>query len=297
MWKDLIARFCIPAATDTSPSVRSAALDCMSALPRPALLNDDEFRATCGLACLQTHEDTDAGVRSSSLHALGGFASLPVFKDSKFVSDLAAALPSAIRDENINVRIRAGWALANLCDCDPGTAGCVVLTNASLDLMFALALHSARDNEKCRSSGVRAIGNILKIGSSQFVERNVEGSLKEAVVILIKQVETGPFKHINIDSVSWREELMNKLVTATCTSKNFKVRINTAQAICEIRSLSGFGGYDGATEIENALRLSLGSIDAHLQDFNYGEFRYKEQLEEQMSRAIDHVHRLRSQGQ
>ena len=173
---------------------------------------------------------------------------------------------------------------------------------------------------------MRAIGNILRICSKDFVTRYEETDLKDAVVVLTKQFDSGAVKvggflslklmlvffltnrdffsfflfftqtrwnaahaacnllqspHVDITHVSWRDQLISRLTSATTTNKNFKVRINTALALCHVRSIEGYGGRHKAEDTLAALIRALDTVD-NLEDSHFGEFRYKEQLETQV---------------
>lgn len=60
------------------------------------------------------------GVKDELLRAkfpkFGVKLSLTVIQDPTFLSDAARSLIESMKDENLNVRVRACWSLANLCD-------------------------------------------------------------------------------------------------------------------------------------------------------------------------------------
>ena len=48
--------------------------------------------------------------------------------------------------------------------------------------------------EKCRSNGVRALGNIFHILPKEWVQLEVDGLVKEIIEVLIKNINSGPVK-------------------------------------------------------------------------------------------------------
>lgn len=61
--------------------------------------------------------DIDANVRASACRALGVFVLFPSLReDAMFVSDMTKAILLQKDDKTILVRVRASWAIGNLCD-------------------------------------------------------------------------------------------------------------------------------------------------------------------------------------
>jgi hypothetical protein len=100
-------------------------------------------------------------VTSSSIGALGVFTTLPTLRaDSLFLTDLVHVIPPLVRQKNLMIRIRASWALANLCDAMLG----VECSETVVELLYDSAIHTCRDNDKCKGNGVRALGCLWKMG-------------------------------------------------------------------------------------------------------------------------------------
>ena len=49
-------------------------------------------------------------------------------------------------------------------------------------------------NTKCRSNGVRALGNIFNVLPKEWIQAEIEGLIKEIIEVLIKNINTGPVK-------------------------------------------------------------------------------------------------------
>jgi hypothetical protein len=61
--------------------------------------------------------DADANVRAAACRALGVFVLFPSLReDPLFVSDMTKAILLQRDDKTILVRVRASWAIGNLCD-------------------------------------------------------------------------------------------------------------------------------------------------------------------------------------
>jgi hypothetical protein len=80
------------------------------------------------------------------------------------------------------------------------------------------------------------------------------------------------------------------------TSKNFKVRIAAASALGEMKSLGQFGG-DKAEQrqtlnsVVSSLQDALAKTD-DLVDSNFGEFKYQDQLKEQLTLTVERLQSL-----
>lgn len=62
-------------------------------------------------------KDTDANVRAAACRSLGIFVLFPSLReDPLFVSDMIKAILLQKDDKTILVRVRASWAIGNLCD-------------------------------------------------------------------------------------------------------------------------------------------------------------------------------------
>ena len=98
--------------------------------------------------------DEQANVRASAARTIGVYILIPVFRevqtesdteksgvtvltriqDASFVCDAATQLVAAMEDQNLNVRIRVCWSLANLCDS---------LVSLQYDILFFVPLLSS----------------------------------------------------------------------------------------------------------------------------------------------------------
>lgn len=61
-------------------------------------------------------------------------------------------------------------------------------------MLVNAALAAANDNEKCRGNGVRALGNIVPICTTKFLEIESEALIKDIVQIVCKNIDSGAVK-------------------------------------------------------------------------------------------------------
>lgn len=110
--------------------------------------------------------------------------------------DIASQIPSLVKDDSLAVRMRASWVLANLCQALV-TLDSVTPTQLDLDIIQSLVeagLFAAKDKDRCRPNGVRALGNIFQILPDQWIQRETEHWVKEIVGAILKNVDAGQVK-------------------------------------------------------------------------------------------------------
>ncbi|KAI8608319.1 hypothetical protein BC830DRAFT_17017 [Chytriomyces sp. MP71] len=295
-WSDLIETWVKPALSDSLFALRALALDTLAHVP-PMCFQDlpTDLQLLCTDQLLYMLKDPNESVRSSCSATLGQFVTVEYFsRNTNFIDSLARRLAVLVGDADLLVRIRASWALANLADCvvthSDVLAG-VLDEELYRDLMASFVLF-ARDNEKCRSNGVRGIGGLLRIANQACVEIQVQ----DAIECICKNVRwnacyaaynlfNGVSLHRLKDASSHHNRLaslINALITALKTSKNYKVKINAAQAL-GVPTV-----YDNAAQIEQmiwVLREARGYLD-DLSDTSFGEFKYRSQLDTQLKKSL-----------
>lgn len=98
--------------------VRSSICNLFSQIPDTIFARlSRKHQVTCITLLLGATTDDVPAVRAQAARALGVYilnSSLKV--DPLFVSDVALTLASAMKDKNLNVRVKATWSAANLCD-------------------------------------------------------------------------------------------------------------------------------------------------------------------------------------
>jgi hypothetical protein len=117
------ARFIVQSIADErlatrSAHVRAALCSCVTSIGSHGFgsLEHGE-QVHCLTALLGASSDASAVVRAGALRALGVFVLFPDLRaDTAFVLDVAHALIAAMNDDQLAVRVRAAWSIANVCD-------------------------------------------------------------------------------------------------------------------------------------------------------------------------------------
>lgn len=146
--------------------------------------------------------DDHATARAAACRTVGVFILFPCLReDSTHMLDMAGTVLDLSHDTNMNVRVRASWAVGNLCDAlvllKTGGQDHVldeILTLALWTKIMKSALSICQDHEKLKSNGIRAIGGLLRVTFEGIIERERHSLVKDAVYTLIKHMEQGSLK-------------------------------------------------------------------------------------------------------
>lgn len=126
-------------------------------------------------------------MRAAAVRALGMLVTLPSLEeDSGFLMDLADIVCLAIDDQNLGVRVKAAWALANLCDClirqaENAQAEPIPL-EVLLPRLYETSVKAAEDNCKVKCNVMRAVGSVIRLSSDRPVLKDSSQGLQ----VLIK---------------------------------------------------------------------------------------------------------------
>jgi len=98
--------------------VRSSICNLFSQIPAPVFASlSRKHQVICITLLLGATKDDVPAVRAQAARALGIYILNHALKvDPLFVSDVALALAASMKDKNLNVRAKAAWSAANLCD-------------------------------------------------------------------------------------------------------------------------------------------------------------------------------------
>ncbi|KAI9337484.1 hypothetical protein BDR26DRAFT_804047 [Obelidium mucronatum] len=260
--------------------------------------------------------DADEDVKSNCCLTVGLWVTLDYFiKDAEFIETLSRQLPTLTFDKGLLVRVRSSWAVANLADTllalQQNQENRNILPTELLQPLIRSAIHSANDNEKCRSNGVRAVGNLLRLSPPQLYACCFSPTLAPEIDAITKNISSGAFKvrwnacyaaynllqspilqHILQNGVQLTSlaPLFDALITALAKSKNFKVRINAAMALAGPPTLAIYCGKHD--EILVCLRKVGETVDDDLEETKFGEFKYRKGLEEQVAKTLGYLERL-----
>ncbi|KAJ3017651.1 HEAT repeat-containing protein 6 [Thoreauomyces humboldtii] len=316
-WLRLVDDYVHKGIQDPFFAVRSLAVDCLGHIPAAIFAEMPSKRQYgCLALALGMVQDDEQAVRAAACRTLGVYVSFPaVMEDVLFLSDVATTLPPLMSDGNVSVRIRASWAIGNLSDAlahvsqgaqiEGQSIADAGITPATIIQIIQAAILAAKDNDKCRSNGTRALGNIIQVCPQQLLQRERNRLIKEVIIVVTKNVESGTVK------TRWNacHALQNMLRTpgispppppvfaalerALLTCRNFKVRISAAAALTGPQTRADYGE-DGPTIVRGLMRACVTAHESvdDLQNAAFGEYKYREQLAEQLYATFVHLYTI-----
>jgi hypothetical protein len=291
---------------------------------------------------LQTPKDSSPVVRAAGFRLLGSLCLAPTFKTRAFASSVVGLALDALADSTLNVRVRAAWALGNVCttpgpettaesDAPPlpppaPPSSFVAKTESSnlpplppqalfellpayqLRLVVEKMLVYVNDNDKVASSVARTLGLVCRWISFPAFRRTLTAKdcawlddlLGQAMTVLAGKINAGSPKvrwnachaiakvllcpSLPLASVTWAPSVFQALLAAVAQQENFKVRISAATALRVAQTRSAFGSF-----FQSALRATMDALETASDLKDVTEFRYKEQLETQLSFTLVHL--------
>ncbi|KAF9995871.1 HEAT repeat-containing protein 6 [Entomortierella chlamydospora] len=325
-WKDAMERHILKAFTEENTSIKALGCDCISNLSSDAFSGlPSRLEMSIMSLVLGTALDEHPSARAAACRAIGVFILFPSLReDSTHAVDLASTVLGLCQDPNLNVRVRASWAVGNLCDSlvllktsDQEHVLDEILTLSLWTRIIKTALMICQDHEKLKSNGIRAIGGLLRVTFEGILERERHSLVKDAVYALIKHMEQGSLKgrwnacyamqnvllnpHFPIgstagtsyaldsDMVSWTRDVYSALLQAIQQSKNFKVRINACAALAVPKTRAKYGDQAMVRKMIQVLMAAVQNLDEEQVEHAYGEFQYRGQFESKLLRCLDHL--------
>ncbi|KAK0158878.1 hypothetical protein PV328_009820 [Microctonus aethiopoides] len=244
-------------------------------------------------------KDEESAVRAASLRALGMLVTLPIIEENtEFIINLIDIVCLALEDDNLGVRIKAAWALANLSDC------LIKHTNNNdmeplplesyLKNLYRVSVKAARDNNKVKCNVLRGVGNIIHL--CKDVETLIDVS--EGLQALISCATTGNDMKVRWNACrslgfimsyapesilppDWRDKIFPALCDLICHSPNFKVRTNAAWALA---ACNFYGKY-----VPFLWKSIVMALDNSQHVPNFVEYPHREALVQQLCLALGHV--------
>ncbi|KAK1932003.1 HEAT repeat-containing protein 6 [Phytophthora citrophthora] len=362
---DFMATHLIRAFYDTSHHVRASVCACFTLLSaqdwawlgekkqtrRLPVLAAKSGGTSPSVSCLdsytrifmQTPKDSSPVVRAAGFRLLGSLCLAPTFKTRAFASSVVGLALDALCDSTLNVRVRAAWALGNVCTT-PGPEAIIesdapplpppappssfvakmeastsypplppqvlyeLLPPFQLRLVIEKMLVYINDNDKVASSVARTLGLVCRWTSFPSFRRTLstkdqallDDLLGQVMVVLAGKINAGSPKvrwnachaiakvllcpNLPLASVTWAPSVFQALLTAVAQQENFKVRISAATALRVSQTRSAFGSF-----FQSALRATVDALETASDLKDVTEFRYKEQLETQLSFTLVHL--------
>lgn len=273
---------------------------------------------------LQTPRDSSPVVRAAGFRLLGSLCLAPVFKTREFASAVVSLALDSLSDLTLNVRVRGAWALGNVCTTQgPEVAGrgdeSPSREPGQLLLYELLPAYQMRhivekmlvyigDNDKVASSVSRTLGLVCRwicfepfANAISVKEVSVLNDLLgQTMVVLATKINAGSPKvrwnachaiakvllcpGLPLASVTWAPGVFQALISAISQQENFKVRISAASALRVSSSRSGYGSF-----FKTAMRATTDALETASDLKDVTEFKYKEQLETQLSFTLVHL--------
>uniref|UniRef100_A0A6V7IXR0 HEAT repeat-containing protein 6 n=1 Tax=Bracon brevicornis TaxID=1563983 RepID=A0A6V7IXR0_9HYME len=284
----------------TEGIVREVACDCFGTITNGIFtqLSHDKtiiIKTTLFGAC----RDDESGVRAAGLRSLGMLINLPLLEeDTGFVEDVAEVVCNSLRDDNLGVRVKGAWALANLCDClikqDKNEEIEPLPLEIILPNLYKASVKAAKDNNKVKCNALRAVGNVLYLSH----RRKVLGDVSEAIDVLIASATHGNDMKVRWNACralglaisqepdeifpqNWTDKIIPPLCDLICHSSNFKVRTNAAWALASCKS---YGKY--VPFLWKSIVIALENSQ-HVP--NFVEYTHRESLVQQLCLTLGHV--------
>ncbi|KAF0698677.1 Aste57867_10718 [Aphanomyces stellatus] len=321
---DFMATHLVRAFQDPSHHVRASVCACFTLLRPPDWAR---FAPTSFLTqFVATPNDASPVVRAAGFRLLGALALVPSFKTPMFITKVVTMGMTLSKDSTLNVRVRVVWAIGNACTTpgpeapeEPDSPWLIrLLTPKMIDQVLQCMLDMVDDNDKVASSVVRTMGLLTRwLVAPAYLEQtngNLSAShalLAAAMTILAKKVLDGAPKvsgrvrwnachamakvfHcpvLPLASASWTPAVFTSLTTAIAQQDNFKVRISAAMALRISCARISYGLF-----YPTILQTILDALDSAVELADISEYKYKAQLELQLSFTLVHLVALANAG-
>nr|KAG5700369.1 hypothetical protein BaRGS_029621 [Batillaria attramentaria] len=278
--------------------------------PQALGLQDVGKQQECLRLILQLTLTEDRLVVSAAVRVLGVYVLYPCLSQNvAFIADVANSILKCMAVPSVNVKIKAAWALGNLCDAlvvnkDKGDMDFMdQFSDMLLSSMLTAATTATQDSDKVKCNAVRAVGNILRyLPSRSLGKSHTLEAVAASVKVVIKTMNSGPMKVrwnscyaianmfrnplLLSGEAPWLSDVLTALCQVVKDCKNFKVRINAALALSIPAERRHYGDVRLYVKVWTSLVDALQTAE-EITDF--AEFRYRDSLTEQVCFAALHM--------
>eukprot|EP00005_Dracoamoeba_jomungandri_P012933 CAMPEP_0174274186 /NCGR_PEP_ID=MMETSP0439-20130205/57149_1 /TAXON_ID=0 /ORGANISM="Stereomyxa ramosa, Strain Chinc5" /LENGTH=998 /DNA_ID=CAMNT_0015365805 /DNA_START=130 /DNA_END=3126 /DNA_ORIENTATION=- len=277
VWFDLLDNYFPSFFTDYSPNVRACVSNCLSCIsPEMFASLPVKYSVLIKMQTLGSITDAHPQVRAAASRTLGVYILFPcLYEDPLFLSDAALGLVKALQDSNVNVRVKACWGLANLCDLmtqdqdtKSGSSGSIALMIPEQIILKVCdtMVEGCKDIDRIKANAVRGLGNLGRVvtipktdpnnnnknkGPLFGIETKIAQSLVHSLSTSSAKVKWNTCYAITNflcnPSISWCnnstliEPLLAGLITELQKSNNFKIRINASVALGMLEKREDYG--------------------------------------------------------
>jgi len=253
-------------------------------------------------------------VRSSAIRSLAMFVTYPTLrKQPIFVRNVSNAVLKLMPDEVKSVQSNAAWAFANLTDSlvinkEEAPEGKV--DDAMLSSLFAAAIKVFPTKDKVRFNMMRVFGNLMRVTNAEQAsnEKFIATILQAKAIILESLLKDSLMKvrwnaclalgnflhntHFPIGTPTWTKDVYESLCETISSSKNFKVRIKAAAALCCPVDRKHFGDqyYEVfCVLIRTLVKDSANAFPKGIAEDSKVDFQFDDKLQEQLLITLIYV--------
>ncbi|KAG2374358.1 hypothetical protein C9374_010928 [Naegleria lovaniensis] len=316
---DTVLEFAI---ADNNQTIRSAAVSIFSnIIPETFETFGDGLSGRIISLVFSTMKDESPNVRQSACRTVGVFVLFNRLQnDYNFLKRALEDFKTLLLDPSLNVRVRASWSLANLCDSLRLSEN-IKDNNTDLVLPILIScLNSCNDNDKVLCNAVRALGNISNFAKREILEHDIfkldsnkyslepnlratqsmtiENFLLEKFIQTLNSKETSVkarwntcyalgslLGNANIASTSTIDTAVNVLCDLLSTDDNFKVRI---QAVLALSLTKHYGTELNNFKVWKSLLEALQVLSSDNPTAQYSEYKYIKTLKKQLISTLVH---------
>ncbi|XP_031835218.2 HEAT repeat-containing protein 6 isoform X1 [Nomia melanderi] len=279
--------------------LREAACDCLGSISPIVFTQFSRQKTVLIITVLfGAVHDEESAVRAAALRALGMLVTLPPLEEETgFLMDLADIICLTADDNNLGVRIKGAWALANLCNCFSKEKNDEIEPlplEILLPKLYHVSIKASKDSDKVKCNAVRALGSILHLCPSKHILNDTLSGLEALINCAISGHDMkvrwnacralGLVLSNNPDEIlpsSWRDLIFPALCNLICYSPNFKVRSNAAWALRACNS------YEKYTVILWKSIIVAFENSQHVP--SYIEYPHRDALVQQLCLTLSHV--------
>lgn len=254
--------------------------------------------------------DEECSIRAAAIRALAVYIMFPSLReDLCYIENTAEAVIRSMASTNLEIRVKGSWALGNITDTlllNSGDGSMDAISDDLFGRLFETAI-SCKVNDKVRSNGVRALGNLLRLVNADHLRSDSWLSLCMRAIQHLHQFGTMTAGNMKVkwnacyaigncmrnshmfspdlcSFFDWQSLIFPALCGIIVEFPNFKVRINAAAALAVPERREQFTSEHFAT-VWGALLESLEQSD-HIADFN--EYMHRDNLVDQLCLTLAH---------
>ncbi|PNF19845.1 hypothetical protein B7P43_G12519 [Cryptotermes secundus] len=250
--------------------------------------------------------DEEISVRSSALRALGVCVLFPTLReDIHFIIDTSDCVIRTLHDESLLVRMKASWSLGNLSEALVLNSMADDIEDIPTELLLKLmetSIKVTRDNDKVRSSAVRAVGNFVRLITEEMMNKsNFREFNDKAITALVRNATTGNNMKVRwnacyaigntmrnsalyLENSAWQNTVFTTIMNLVQDVRNFKVRISAALALSIPQSRQQYGSY-----YITAWTALLNGLDNSQNMEDFSEYKHCDNLLDQICLTMGHL--------